>query len=83
MSLSKKQLEALLQALKVTADKEINCNEFLDLMAEYAELEMLGQASGSEFDAFRQHLELCVECREEYEALVRALGLIDKCKDEK
>ena len=79
MPLSNKELEGLLRLVGLTNDKEINCEQCLALVAEFAEHELAGKSVPEGLKAVKQHLSVCSECREEYEALQRALG---KLKDD-
>lgn len=74
MPLSKKELEGLLRLVGLTKDSEINCEQCLALVAEFAEHELAGKSVPEGLKAVEQHLSVCSECREEYKALPRALG---------
>jgi uncharacterized protein with PIN domain len=74
MALSREQMEALLRSLSLTRQEEITCDECLKEVAEFAENELQGKTVPESLEAVAQHLLLCGECREEYEALLRALG---------
>ena len=77
MPLSNKELEGLLRLVGLTGDNEINCEQCLKLVAEFAEHELVGKSIPDGLKAVEQHLSVCSECREEYEALQRALGEIE------
>ena len=74
MPLSNKELEGLLRLVGLTDDNEINCEQCLALVAEFAELELAGKTVPEGLKVIEQHLSVCSECQEEYEALQRALG---------
>ena len=74
MPLSNKELENLLRLVGLTNDKEINCEQCLALVAEFAEHQLAGKSAPEGLKAVEHHLSVCSECREEYEALQRALG---------
>ncbi len=74
MPLLKKELEGLLHLVGLTNDKEINCEQCLALVAEFAEYELAGKSVPESLKMVEQHLSVCPECREEYEALQRVLG---------
>jgi hypothetical protein len=72
------QLKALSKILACTAEEEINCHAFIESLGEY--VESGGTIDGDEdlrerLAMVRQHMDVCPPCREEYEAVVRALGL--------
>ena len=77
MSLTKEQVEALLKMIGLTREDEIDCDECLSQVAEFAERELAGKAIPQGLDAVRHHLAVCAECREEYEALQRVLESSD------
>ena len=79
MPLSNKELEGLLRLVGLTNDKEINCEQCLALVAEFAEHELAGKSVPEGLKMVEQHLSVCSECREEYQALQRAL---DEMKSE-
>jgi hypothetical protein len=70
------QLERLLRLVARTEDEELSCSECFDLLPQYVDLEIEGQASDSRLLIFRQHLEQCAVCREEYET-VRELARLE------
>ncbi len=73
MDLTPKQTEKLLNTLQQTREDEINCNECLDRVAEFAEGQLKGATLSKALQAVEHHLAICVECREEYESLLAAL----------
>jgi uncharacterized protein with PIN domain len=73
MSLSKEQMDALVRLIGLTKEDEINCECCLERVAEFAERELAGKSIPESLEAVKQHLAVCGECREEYEALERAL----------
>ncbi len=63
------QLRELLRVVAATRPQEIDCEQFLTRVAAY--LETIGdQALLPELDIVAQHLEVCPECSEEFDALV-------------
>jgi len=61
--------DGLLRHIRETADEEISCTECFDLVPQYVDLELAGQASDTTLPRLRQHLDRCAVCREEYETL--------------
>jgi predicted anti-sigma-YlaC factor YlaD len=59
----------LLENIANTDDEEISCAECFDLVSQYVDLEVAGQASDRTLVPLQQHLRQCGVCREEYEAL--------------
>ena len=73
MSLSKQEIDELMRLVGLTKDHEINCEQCLSLVAEFAEQELAGKSIPQGLKAVEHHLSICPECREEYEALQQAL----------
>lgn len=76
MPLSKNEIDGLVRLLGLTEDTEINCEECLALVAGFVERELSGKPITEALRTVQQHLSVCSECREEYEALQRALKKI-------
>lgn len=74
MPLNPTELKGLAEALAHTHPDEIDCDEWLDQVVEYLELAERGGPIPPRLRAVENHLGLCPECREEYEAMRRALG---------
>lgn len=77
MAFSKQEVEHLLRLVAHTNDAELNCEECLALVAEFAEQHLAGKSVKSGLQAVEAHLAICDECREEYEALKLTLGEIE------
>ncbi len=70
----KPELERLLSTLAETADHEIDCDRFLDRAAAYVETIKADPSQVAQFAEMAQHLKVCAECREEFEALMDLYG---------
>ncbi|REK17913.1 MAG: hypothetical protein DWQ37_05155 [Planctomycetota bacterium] len=77
MPLSPREIDQLLRLIAQTADRELNCEECLALVAEFAERQLSGKNLAAGLQAVEQHLSVCNECREEYEALRETLRAMD------
>ena len=77
MSLSKKEIDGLIRLIGLTKDEEINCEQCLYLVAEFAEQELKGKSIPDVLKAVEHHLSICAECQEEYKLLQGALRKID------
>ena len=66
-------IKALLAATLETRPQEIDCQEWLDQAARYAELRKRGEAIPDDLALVHQHLAVCPECTEELEALLDLL----------
>jgi hypothetical protein len=63
------QLERLLTLIARTAGEEISCTECFELLPIYVDAEIAGDADPDGLPRFRQHLDQCAVCREEYDTL--------------
>lgn len=81
MALSKEQVDGLLRLVGLTKINEINCDDCLAAVAEFAELQLVGKSLPEGLHAVEHHLSVCDECREEYEALLRTLEKVDDQPD--
>jgi hypothetical protein len=70
MALRDAQVRAPLLALHETHDEEIDCLEFLESMASYAEVLALGRTPPAALSKLVEHERLCANCRKECDALV-------------
>jgi hypothetical protein len=68
------QVRALLDALCETHDVEIDCEEFLTLMAPYLEARIAGRPLTVELRKAYEHERFCANCREELAAVVETLA---------
>jgi hypothetical protein len=73
MKLRDEQIRAYLKASRETQAVEIDCDEFLGLMAEFAEVRAEGRTLPEGLKKAAEHETLCPSCREELAALVESL----------
>jgi hypothetical protein len=71
--LTLKEARDLFEALWATRDVEIGCDDCLMQVASYCETELAGKEVPEALRLVREHLEICAECHEEYQALLSAL----------
>ena len=62
--------DVLLSLLRQTQPSEMDCDAFLDAIAEFADTGDLGDTQ----PLFDHHRRICPDCEEELEALLRALS---------
>ncbi len=77
MALSPEQAKAVVGMVAATRDKEIDCDECLLDMAEFAQTQLTGKRIPDALQAVREHLDFCPECREEYEVLLMAVQALN------
>jgi len=68
-----KAVEDLMRRLLKTHEEELSCDEVFALVDEYAEASQRGEDVASLKPLIRRHLDMCRECDEEYQALLRVL----------
>ena len=73
MSLSRPELQKMLDVVRATQPVEIDCDMCLMQVGEFAELHLVGKPIPEGLKAIEQHLLICDECREEYEMLCMAI----------
>ncbi len=73
MSLPPEKVKALLLEAVRTHDVELSCESTYELLDEYAELAARGEDPTAVLPLVGQHFEICGECCEEYELLLKIL----------
>ena len=68
----------LLRMLSMTDEQELSCEDVYDLVDQFAELVKRGEDASSLMPMVRKHLNMCPDCREEYEALLLMMDAHDK-----
>ena len=66
-------VEWMIASLEKTREQEFDCEEVFALLDQYAELHMHGEDAAKLMPMLKQHLDVCRECCEEYDALVEVL----------
>ena len=66
-------LEKLLQFIGYTQEIEVSCDEVDQILDQFAELVQRGDDVKEIMPLVKNHVDLCPECREEFEALIRIL----------
>jgi hypothetical protein len=69
--------EKLLSALAMTQEVELSCDEVLELLDQYTELAVSGQDVAKVMPLVHHHMQMCADCHEEFEALLRILTAIN------
>jgi hypothetical protein len=63
----------VLRLLAATQPVELSCDEVLRLMGACAEAVLRGEDYGPVAPLFENHIDICADCREEFEGLLRVL----------
>jgi predicted anti-sigma-YlaC factor YlaD len=66
-------MQKLLRSLAITDEREISCDEVYTVLDRFVEAVHRGENPLIFIPLVRQHLEMCPDCREEYEVLLRML----------
>jgi len=67
------EVKVALSMMAMTHDQELTCDEVHALIDQFAEMQMRGEDPAHLFPLVQRHLDMCPECREEFEALLAAL----------
>jgi predicted component of type VI protein secretion system len=66
-------MENLMRKLERTQGEELTCDEALALLDQFAEMDLRGEQAEHVLPLVKHHMQMCPDCREEYEALLRIL----------
>lgn len=66
-------MKRVVRMIGATKEAEISCDEAYRLLDQYAEALIRGEDTAALFPEVKHHLELCMDCREELDALLEAL----------
>jgi len=69
------EAQVALAMMSMTHEQELSCDEVHDLMDQFAEMHLRGENPSHLFPLVQRHLDMCPECREEFEALLVALDV--------
>lgn len=67
-------MEKLLRMVARTQTHEISCDEVYAVLDQFAEAARRGEDLAAFMPLVRQHLDMCPDCREEFEAILQMLG---------
>jgi hypothetical protein len=66
-------LKKLLEMVEKTEAQEMDCEEVFEVLDIYAEAMVRGEDTSEMLPKVKHHIEMCRDCFEEYEALMRIL----------
>lgn len=66
-------LQNMMRSIDNTQEVEYDCAQVYQLLDQYADMVERGEDAAELMPLVRHHLEMCRDCREEYEALMRVL----------
>jgi hypothetical protein len=70
---SRQLIQGILQKLQNTREQEFSCEETYHLIDQYAEIIEKGEDAQTIMPLINHHLDMCPDCREEFEALLQIL----------
>jgi hypothetical protein len=73
MALSLDLLKKMVHSVVSTQPDEIGCDDCFAQLDRFAELVLAGKNAAEAMPLVQDHLDRCGDCREEFEALLRAL----------
>ena len=68
-----KVVQGFLRVLEQVRLEDMPCSQVFALLDQYVEKEVRGEAAERLMPLLREHLDICPNCSEEYEALLRVL----------
>ncbi len=69
-------LPKMLKMIAITDEREIACDEVYSLLDQFTEMVARGEDASRLMPLVQKHLELCPDCREEYELLLSMLKAV-------
>ena len=76
MELDLDTLKKMVRDIISTRPDEIGCDECFEELDRFVELVLAGKNAAQALPLVQDHLERCSDCREEFEALLTALGAV-------
>ncbi len=73
-SFTPEMMQGLINMLAMTDPDEVDCDEVFTVLAEFAEMKKQGEDVNQFMPLIQKHLDLCPDCREEYEVLIDTLN---------
>lgn len=66
--------QKILGMLEKTQAEELSCDDVYALLDQFTEMAARGEDVASLMPMVKQHLDMCTDCREEYEALLNVIN---------
>jgi bacterioferritin-associated ferredoxin len=70
--------KAVIREIAETRDVEIGCDECFEQVDRFIEMELSGKDPAQAMPLVHEHLQICGECRDEFEALLAALRAVEE-----
>ncbi len=75
--LDRKELNKLVRAALETSEHELGCEDCLDQVDSFVEMELAGLDAAAAMPLVYNHLQKCGDCHEEFEALLVAVRSVE------
>lgn len=79
MTADERHLDQLARLVKETADEEIDCDQFLEIVAIFLNRVAKGLDPTAACRGLKQHVRVCPECKEELLAIAQAESVDISC----
>lgn len=66
-------IQKLMHMIENTREEEYSCEETYAVLDEFVELAVNKEDAAALMPLVKRHIDMCVDCRDEYEALMRTL----------
>ena len=73
MIMNRGNFRQLIRSIFAVKDQEILCSEFFDALPRFVDFQVAGKDADRLFSGVSHHLQQCPECKEVYEALLKAV----------
>ena len=77
MRLESEKLKQIVRSVMSTQPEEIGCDDCFEAIDRFVEMTLSGTDPAEAMPLVQAHLDRCKGCREEFEALLRALRSLD------
>ena len=71
--MNRAKFRQLVRSIFAVKDQEMLCSEFFDILPRFVDLQVAGEDVDRPFPGVSHHLQQCPECKEVYEALLKAV----------
>ena len=78
MLLDQSKIKILLEALVLTNETEVDCDECFDSMSEFAESQLSGASVPEALVLIDDHIRICADCKEEFQMLKKTISELEE-----
>ena len=71
--MNREKFRQLIDSIFAVKDQEMLCSEFFAILPRFVDLQVAGEDVDKSFPGISHHLQQCPECKEVYEALLKAV----------